>query len=197
MTDEERSKFYTIVQNFLKTSPLGIFYSGPINGELNSSMLSSLQNLENILSSRTDENFNGSVVKGTSISSSGFQKMLQKCRSFRDQKATSQKDEKKQEEKKDSLSGLTLEFQKFFSLNHDFFPKLYSGSLDGKINSELVSAAKKAEDILSQEINEPKIKGQIFSDKKQQFLTSPIDILSAINLISKNKNISTNIKSSN
>jgi hypothetical protein len=61
----------------------------------------------------------------------------------------------------------------------------------------LVSAAKKAEDILSQEINEPKIKGQIFSDKKQQFLTSPIDILSAINLISKNKNISTNIKSSN
>ena len=189
MTEEERSKFYLAVQNFLKSNPLGVSYSGPTNGELNSSMLSSLQSLESVLSSRTGENFIGSIVRGNSISSVGFQKAIQKL--------TPKKEEKiENSEKKEILSdNLIIEFQKFFASAHGFFPKLYTGPQDGKINSDLISAAQKAEEILSNTVNEPKIKGQIINSQKQKFLTSPSDLLSAINLISKNKSGSTNIES--
>lgn len=191
MTEAEKSKFYLIVQNFLKTSPLGISYSGPQNGELNAIMLSSLRSLESILSLKTDENFNGTIVKGNSISSFGFQKALKKINPPKKEIL----DEKKTEDKKDSSTNLILEFQKFFSSAHDFLPKLYSGPQDGKINSSLISAAQKAEEILSQTINEPKIKGQIFNFKQQKFLTSSNDLLSAIALITKNKTKSSNIES--
>ena len=185
MTDEEKSKFYLAVQNFLKSSPLGVSYSGPTNGELNPGMLSSLRNFESVLSLQIGENFNGTIVRGNSISSSGFQKAIQKI--------SPPKKEEKETLKKDNL---ILEFQKFFSTQHNFLPALYSGPQDGKINSTLISAAQKAEQILSQAVSEPKIQGQIFSVNKKIFLTSPSDLLSAIDLISKNTSNSGNIESS-
>ena len=92
-----------------------------------------------------------------------------------------EKAKKKETEKKPG--SLNLSFQSFFSKSHPIIGKLYSGPKDGKMNPELQTAAKAAEDKIASAIGDSGVKGMIWSGSG--FATSPADVMGAINAIAK------------
>lgn len=97
------------------------------------------------------------------------------------------KKEKEEEIEKPSQESppnqLITSFQSFFSKSHPIIGKLYSGPKDGKMNPELQTAAKAAEDKIASAIGDSGVKGMIWSGSG--FATSPADVMGAINAIAK------------
>jgi hypothetical protein len=78
---------------------------------------------------------------------------------------------------------LITSFQSFFGKSHPIIGKLYSGPKDGKMNPDLQTAAKAAEDKIASAIGDSGVKGMIWSGSG--FATSPADVMGAINAIAK------------
>lgn len=80
---------------------------------------------------------------------------------------------------------LISSFQSFFSTFQPLIGKLYSGPIDGLVNNELISAAQTTEKILSEAVNQPKVKGMLWNSSAKTFNTNPNDLKEALNLASK------------
>jgi len=91
----------------------------------------------------------------------------------------------KPEEVESPSGNLITSFQSFFSASHPIIGKLYSGPKDGKMNPQLQAAAKAAEAKIASAIGDSGVQGMIWSGKG--FVTSPADVLGAIDAITKHK----------
>lgn len=153
------------VQKFMKTSPLGISYNGPVDNKINSVLLESLSKLEIALETKfPGEKFTGTIRSSSTINLSGFSKALSKLNS-------------KSEEKKDAKQSNIIDFQKFFGLNPT-----------GIIDDKLINAAKSIESVLSKDLEDPSIKGLLWNSSTKTFNTTVSDLQSALSLAKKFKN---------
>lgn len=74
------------------------------------------------------------------------------------------------------------DFQSFFNQNNPIIGKLYTGPQDGKVNDQIISAAKTAESIIGSKINKS-VAGIIWNDSQKKFNTSSSDVRHALDLI--------------
>lgn len=198
----DSDSFILQVQQFLKSSPLGVSYSETPDGILSSTLLDSLRNFQEKLNQKTGKNFN--LISGNSIKHSGFLEALRAYRDVRHLKEEKPKEDNKKQlkseekpeekgliekeiEEIDSKSSEEIKhFQQFFSTSQPLIGVVYRGPVDGEANSELIQATKSVENTISKAINKP-VSGMLWSDNKKSFLTSPQDLEQALKLIVKNR----------
>ncbi len=84
---------------------------------------------------------------------------------------------------------LIKQFQNFFSQNQPVIGKIYSGPIDGIVNNELISAAKKTENQINQTLNNNGASGMLWNNNSKIFNTSTVDLLNALILISEHKTV--------
>lgn len=162
VSNADDSNIINQVQAFLKSSPLGVSYSGPIDGKINSVFLDAVSKFESAAQAKfPNEKIIGTIRSGNNINSSGFAK------------AVSLLNEKKPEDKSQNR---IAEFQKFFGLNPT-----------GIADEKLANAAKATETMLSKDFEDPTIKGLLWNDSTKSFNTSVADLQSALSLAKKFK----------
>lgn len=154
--------FIIQVQKFMKSHG----YIGSEDGVINSELLSVLRNFENIIQSKTGKPVIGTIVKGNKIDPKGFQEATGLSQPL-----------------SHSIDNTIISFQQFLSTAHPLIGILYKGALDGKINDELIYAAKNAEDIIANAINNPKAHGMLWNENIKNFNTSISDLQQSLNLI--------------
>ena len=77
VSNADDSNIINQVQVFLKSSPLGVSYSGPIDGKINSVFLDAVSKFESAVQAKfPSEKIVGTIRSGNSISSSGFAKAI-------------------------------------------------------------------------------------------------------------------------
>lgn len=166
ISNADDSNIINQVQIFLKSSPLGVSYSGPIDGKINSVFLDAVSKFETAAQAKfPSEKITGTIRSGNNISSSGFAKVISLL-----------KNEKNLPIKEEKSQNRIAEFQKFFGLNP-------TGIADDK----LANAAKSTETMLSKDLEDPTIKGLLWNDSTKTFNTSVGDLQSALSLAKKFK----------
>jgi deoxyxylulose-5-phosphate synthase len=182
--DKAANQFAKNVQQLMRTGPLGARYSGPVDGKVNPALLASLRKFESALQFQTGESVIGSIVFANNvISQSGIQnamKILRKHLGI----GTKKKTDKPAAE---ASSQIIKSFQSFFSATQPLIGSLYSGPADGKVNPQLIAAAKQAENAIASAIGNKSAHGALWSDKSKTFNTSPSDLKGALQLIVKHK----------
>jgi len=166
------------IQKIMKGNPISPSYPGPIDGKINRKLLDVLLNFSWTLKRKTGKSFN--LINGNSINQSQFLKAMVVLKNF-----LKPKKKIKTEEVTLKKNEIVLAFQKFFSSSHPIIGTLYNGSKDGEINSELITAAQKAEGKISLAINNKSVKGMIWGG--DNFSTSPDDVSTALNFINQYK----------
>lgn len=167
------------VQTFLKSSPLGVVYSGPIDGKINSSLINTIITLEGKVKQKYP-NENIILIFGDKILSSGFSK-LQKILQNQQLKSEEPKNENlKKEEKKENIENISTEENTIKE-----FQKMFNLPTTGKVDNQLISAVKSAENDISKAINDNSVKGMVWDDIKKKFKTNAFDLQSALKLIKK------------
>jgi deoxyxylulose-5-phosphate synthase len=196
-------------QYLASMSPLGISYTGPIDGEMSAQLQLALKALELKIQAITNKPMMGMIVSGNKIVTNvgtiqqAINKYVDKVKQndtlknlnsdLIREKITNKKDEiqNKVDKTTESLSKLSneqiLAFQKFFSQQNPIIGKLYSGPIDGILNQQLINAAKQTESIITGYISKisekSSVLGKLFSDKANNFLTSVEDLSSALSVI--------------
>ena len=171
VSNADDSNIINQVQVFLKSSPLGVSYSGPIDGKINSVFLDAVSKFETAVQTKfPSEKIIGTIRSGNGVSSSGFAKAISL---LKNEKSISTKEEKKPEDKSQNR---IVEFQKFFGLNPT-----------GVVDDKLANAAKSTETMLSKDLEDPTIKGLLWNDSTKSFNTSVGDLQSALSLAKKFK----------
>lgn len=161
-------------QTFLKNNPLGISYSGPNDGIINSQLLSSLKSIENKLSSLSGLDLHNKIVDGNRVVTT-----VQSLQKFINKYHTDSEETKRQVSI--SNSPQVADLQSFFLQQ-----KLYTGPVDGQLNSAVIRAAQQLEQILQQKTNNKNFQSSIWNGKN--FTTTAKDLSQAIELINNNKN---------
>ena len=170
VSNADDSNIINQVQVFLKSSPLGISYSGPIDGKINSVFLDAVSKFETAVQTKfPNEKIIGTIRSGNGVSSGGFAKAIAL---LKNEKNTVTKELKPEDKSQNRIA----EFQKFFGLNP-------TGIADDK----LANAAKSTETILSKDLEDPTIKGLLWNDSTKSFNTSVGDLQSALSLAKKFK----------
>lgn len=103
----------------------------------------------------------------------------------KEEKKAEEPKKEEEAESKQPTDKLITSFQSFFSSSHPLIGKLYSGPKDGKMNPQLQTAAKAAEAKIASALGDSGVNGMIWSGKG--FVTSPADVLGAINAITKHQ----------
>ncbi len=165
--------FVSQLQAFLKNSPLGVSYSGPIDGLVSPALISAVTNLQNIINNKTGKSIN--IISGSTVNPGAFAEALV---SFAQLSAS----------QTPQTTGVVKSFQSFFSQNNPVIGKLYSGPIDGNVNPQLIAAAQKAETLISSAINNKKVIGTIWNNGSKTFNTTIDDVSNAIKLILKSQN---------
>ena len=155
------------VQVFMRSAPYGIKYDGPANGKINGELIESLKKLELALESRFQHPFQNTIVVGNTVSAAGLAKAIQTVKTLK--KNPEIKVEKSEGDQKIKA------FQKFFSLPET-----------GKVTPELVSAAKSAEQTIS-DFTGISASGMLWDDATQNFKTTVADLQSALKIIQSQK----------
>jgi hypothetical protein len=168
------------VQKVMKGNPISPPYPGPIDGKINRKLLDVLLNFSWTLKRKTGKQFN--IVSGNSINQGELTKALIALKEFLHPKP--QKEEKIEEDKSDET---VLAFQKFFSTAQPVIGVLYNGPQDGKLNDDLIAAAKRAEIKISNAVGQQGAQGMIWGGSG--FGTSTEDVSSALGIITKNKKV--------
>ena len=170
VSNADDSNIIKQIQIFLKSSPLGISYSGPMDGKINSIFLDAVSKFETAVQTKfPSEKIIGVIRSGSNISSSGFAKVISL---LKNEKNPSVKEEKPEDKSQNRIA----EFQKFFGLNPT-----------GIVDDKLANAAKSTETILSKDLEDPTIKGLLWNDSTKTFNTSVGDLQSALSLAKKFK----------
>ncbi len=165
--------FIMMVQNMMRFNKFSAPYSGPINGELNNDLISVLKSFQEVVANKTGKTF--SIISGSTVNPGAFASAMKAIKDLQAPQST-----------QTTTSADTIKaFQSFFSSNQPIIGKLYSGPVDGILNPELESAAKKAESIISSTINNKKVYGSIWNSNSKSFNTSTADITNALGLILK------------
>lgn len=180
MAQDSNNEHIKQVQTFLKSSPLGVVYSGPIDGKINSTLINTVINLENLVKQKYPSE-NIILIFGDKILASGFsklQKILQNQKEKPQETKKIEKEEKEEKEENKKENNIPeneiKEFQKMFNL-----------PLTGKIDNQLISAVKSAENEISKAINDNSVKGMVWDDIRKKFKTTAFDLQSALKLIKK------------
>ncbi len=174
-------QFVKNVQQLMRTKPLGVSYSGPIDGKINNALLASLQKFEIELQLKTRKPVMGYIVYGKSINQGGLARAM---KILREHLGLAKKDDKKTDKTEMASTQIVKAFQSFFSKSQPLIGTLYGGPIDGKVNSQLIAAAKQAENVIASAIGNKAVHGSIYGDK---FNTPPEDVKSALELIVKHK----------
>lgn len=152
------------IQKYLKGGPLGISYSGPIDGNINSILLQSISNFELALEKKfPDQKFIGTIRFGTFVSSSGWNKAI---------KLLSTKPTEKNDSN-NNQSDEIIKFQKFLGL-----------APSGKADQIFINAIKNLENKISSDISDPAVGGMIWNDTEKKINTSLDDVQQALKIIS-------------
>ena len=187
MAEDSEQEWVKQVQQVMKNNPISPPYPGPIDGKINRKLLDVLLNFSWTLKRKTGKQFN--IVSGHSINQGELAKALKALKEYLQPKQVEKKKEDQEDEKveEDKSDKTVLAFQKFFSSAHPIIGQLYSGPKDGKINDELIAAAKNAEIKISNAVGEQVAQGLIWGGNG--FSTYPEDVETAISLIRKHKKI--------
>lgn len=181
--DESRKEFIKQVQQALKNNPIGPNYRGPIDGKetrhLKDIAIKFGWDLEKLTGEKVI------ITPGDKISKPAFNKawgILQEHLEGKKQKKDAPKIKKTE---------LVKSFENFFSKDQPIIGKLYTktGDKEKDLNS-LIEAARKTESIIAELIDNNKVGGMIWNSSKKSFNTTPDDVKSALQLISKNKKVS-------
>lgn len=152
------------VQKFMKSSPYGIIYAGPVDGVSNSELIRSVRALEKALEQKyPGHTFTGIMVPGNSISSSGLKSAIDLVKKLKSGTSVSTNN-----------SNIKL-FQKYFGLPES-----------GAVDTSLVAAAKNAEKLIS-EATGSSATGLLWDDSSKQFKTTVEDLDSALKLVRTKK----------
>ncbi len=170
VSNADDSNIINQVQVFLKSSPLGVSYSGPIDGKINSVFLDAVSKFEAAVQAKfPNEKIIGTIRSGNSVSSSGFAKSISL---LKNEKKLTTKEEKPEDKSQNRIA----EFQKYFGLNPT-----------GIADEKLANAAKATESMLAKDLEDPTIKGLLWNDSTRSFNTTVGDLQSALNLASSYK----------
>lgn len=170
VSNADDSNIIKQIQIFLKSSPLGVSYSGPMDGKINSVFLDAVYKFETAVQAKfPSEKITGTIRSGNNISSSGFTKVISLLKNEKNPTAKEEKLENKSQ-------NIIAEFQKFFGLNPT-----------GIVDDKLANAAKSTETMLSKDLEDPTIKGLLWNDSTKTFNTSVADLQSALSLAKKFK----------
>lgn len=146
------------VQKFLKSYPLGVPYTGAVDGKINPEILNSLS----ILESSLGPEFKNKLVSGSNIIFSGIPEAQEAIKNLK----------AKAPEIKNLEQDNIKAFQKFFGLQPS-----------GIIDPQLISAAQATENKIAEALKDMTVKGMIWSPTERKFKTSPGDVASALKLI--------------
>lgn len=164
--------FVLQVQQFLKSSPLGIFYPETPDGILSSTTLDSLKAFQDKLNNLAQTHW--SIVNGNSISPTNFLGALKSLKEIKNHPKESPKSDKLETSKPNDPIIIT-QFQNILS---DFG---FTQEKNGQISPELIQAAQNAENYIGKQINKS-VSGMIWNNG---FVTSPTDLSTALQLIKK------------
>ena len=188
---EDGDPFIRQVQIAMKNNPISFPYAGPIDGKKSGKWYDHLRNVLIQLGWKLAEKFGKkvSIIRGGEISPEGFAEAMALLK----EKPKEDKDEEDKDEDatQNNQKEVIKSFQSFFSKFNPVIGKLYSGSIDGKINDELISAAKATESAIASAIKNNNVYGALFNSKNKTFNTTVIDLKQALELIEKhNKKLS-------
>lgn len=79
------------------------------------------------------------------------------------------------------------QFQQYLSKSNPVIGTVYSGPIDGIVNKELISAAKKVESYISSSLGNNDVYGMLWNDSKNTFNTTVGDLSESLSLLSNNK----------
>lgn len=174
MAEDSGKDWVKQVQRVMKNNPISPPYPGAIDGKISRKLLDVLLNFSWTLKRKTGKQFN--IVSGNDINQDELARALVTLKELI---------HPKNEKIEDRSDKTILAFQKFFGTAHPVIGVLYDGPQDGKINNELIDAAKSAEIKISNAIGQQGAQGMIWGGNG--FATFPEDISSAIEIIVKHK----------
>ena len=169
LSAEDKSPIVEVIQKFMKSSPLGASYSGPVDGIMNPALLQSVLIFQNKAKTKTGQDI--SLISGNQIDANGFKKVLELLKS--------PKEEGKEEKPAGSDDPLNNQFEQYLSQSHPIIGTAYQGDLG--------AAAKKVEGALAAALGNNGIYGKLWNSSSQKFNTTPQDLDQAIQLIVKSK----------
>lgn len=178
----DTDQFVLQVQQFLKSSPLGISYPETPDGILSSTTLDSLKAFQDKLNNSAHTSWN--LINGNSISQSNFLGALKTYKEIKNQPVKSDKIEQKNIEPKSINSDIIKQFQIIL------VPYGFVGDTNGLVSPELIQAAQNVENYIGKQINKS-VSGMIWNNG---FVTSPSDLSTALDLIKKKTDQSGNNK---
>lgn len=152
------------IQKFMKTSPYGIAYAGPVDGISNPELIRAVRALEKALELKYPGNtFTGTIVTGNSISSSGLKNAIDLVKKLK--------------------SGIPAPANKS---NVKLFQKYFGLPESGTVDMPLITAAKNAERLIS-EATGSSATGLLWDDSSKQFKTTVEDLDAALKLVRTKK----------
>jgi len=165
------------LQMFMKTSPGGINYNGPIDGKVNPQLQASVNILQNLikksLSDHPDKNISSKVKTFTILSGNNLSSTIGDIKSFLSEI------EKKPKEEKQKININVKAVQQIFNSNP--LGIKYNGTDDGVSNKELVQKSRLLEQAITN-LTGANISGKITDGKN--ILTTASDLKKTFNLIS-------------
>lgn len=176
------------VQEWLKTGPFGASpYTGPIDGTINSNMVSSLISVSNKIKIIFPEESYLTLTTGDKVLFSNFNKALELQKKHLSSKNKENQDvDKISQDEKDKSSkelDISLDIPKSNEINA--YRAIFGLSLNNKLDHELIVQFKNLEQKISQKLNDQSVIGMIYDPIAKKIKTSPEDIKESIKLIEK------------
>lgn len=178
------------VQEWLKTSPFGISYSGSVDGIFNSSMVSSLISISNKIKMLYPEEGYLTLTTGDKVLFSNVNKALEIQKkhliSKKEDKISSKEKEKLSDEEKDKSSkelDVSLDVPKSNEINA--YRAIFGLSLNNQLDHELIIQLKNLEQKIAKKLNDSSVSGMIYDPIAKKIKTSAEDIKESIKLIGK------------
>lgn len=168
MTDDSNNSI-KIIQKFLTTKPLGVNYTGKVDGIMSHEVASSLTSLQSI----AQKKFSTETFSLISNNTPNNKDIIRLIKLLNNKEKDSEKNDTKQQN---------------FETNSEIenFEKLFGLPITGQISEPLIAAAKQTENFIANKLNDNTIKGMIFDPIKKVFKTTANDVAKTLELIKKN-----------
>lgn len=170
------SAFIKIIQQFMKSSPLAISYSGPIDGTMNQQFINSIVALQTKIS--FDFNKYITLISADKLNPAGFSELHKLLKISEPIKPTEIKQNSKIDLGEGKISG---------DPNVSKFEKILGLPQTGVISPTLISAIQSAEKKIADKINKPEAVGMVINPTTKVFNTTPEDLQEALSLLNSIK----------
>jgi deoxyxylulose-5-phosphate synthase len=165
------------LQKFMKTSPSGINYAGPVDGENNEQLKKSVNQLQSLIRNKLSDHSDSSIAsKAKSYTILSGDHVNKSIKDIQDMiaKIKEEKPKDKKEKPKDNIKAV----QEIINLNP--FGIKYNGPKDGVENKELIQTARLLENKINS-ITGANVSGKITDGKT--IITTANDLKKTFNLI--------------